>query len=112
MIVIQPHIFIPFQKVGFGFSTKIGDELKPPYYLNLSFSVGDDTKIVTKNRKAFFDFIGIEENSVAFQKQVHGDSIKIVDSPGNQGDSDALITTKKKSWFSHYKCRLLCHFHL
>ncbi len=96
MIVIQPYTFKHFKEIGFGFSTKIGKEIKSPFYFNLSFSVGNDSEIVKENRKTFFNKIGIDESKVAFQKQVHGDIIKIVNSPGNQGESDALITTEKK----------------
>jgi purine-nucleoside/S-methyl-5'-thioadenosine phosphorylase / adenosine deaminase len=95
MLVIQPHIFNRFPKIGFGFSTKFGNESQLPFNFNMSFSVGDDTEIVKINRKKFFDFLVIEETKVAFQNQVHGDKIILVDSPGNKGESDALITVKK-----------------
>ena len=95
MIIIQPHIFRQFSEIGFGFSTKVGNSARPPFYYNLSFSVGDDLVTVKQNRNLFFKQLGIKESNVAFQKQVHGDFIKVVDSSGNQGESDALITREK-----------------
>ena len=95
MILIQPHIFRQFNGIGFGFSTKIGSSSNTPFHFNLSFSVGDDSETVKENRKIFFDNLGIEVNRTAFQKQVHGDSIKVINKGGNHGESDALITTEK-----------------
>jgi len=95
MIVIQPFIFWKFATIGFGFSTKKGLHRKSPYDFNLSFNVGDDPEIVTENRKTFFNYLKINENSIASQKQVHGDVIKIINNAGNHGESDAMITTEK-----------------
>ncbi len=95
MITIQPHIFKLFNEIGFGFSTKVGNSSKPPFYYNLSFSVSDDSETVKENRKMFFEQLGIKEGIVAFQKQVHGDSINVIDTGGNHGESDALITFEK-----------------
>ena len=95
MIIIQPYIFNQLKEIGFGFSTKIGNSSKPPFHFNLSYSVGDVSEIVAENRRLFFQQLGIEEKHTAFQKQVHGDVIKVVNKSGNQGESDALITTEK-----------------
>lgn len=48
-----------------------------------------------QNRKAFLNHIGLNENLVSYQKQVHEDKISLVENSGNCGESDALITTKK-----------------
>lgn len=76
-------------------STKIGLDRKEPYCFNMSLNVGDEDSIVEENRKAFFNELGLESSQVAFQKQIHGDIIKFVESPGIIGESDAMITTKK-----------------
>ena len=95
MLVINPYIFKRFPEIAFGFSTKIGLNRKEPYYLNMSQSVGDEKEIVNNNRKVFSKSIGIEYESVSYQKQVHSDIITVVENSGVCGESDALITKKK-----------------
>lgn len=94
MKIIKSKLFEKFPRIKFGFSTKIGLNRKPPYYFNMSKSVNDDPLIVDENRKAFFNEIGINSSSVVFQKQVHGDIVRIVDKPGQYAQSDAMITNK------------------
>jgi len=95
MLIIKPFIFKNHPEVIFGFSTKIGLNRKSPYYYNTSYSVGDKKDIVDTNRKLFFEALGLDENSVCYQQQVHEDFIKKVNESGNCGESDALITTSK-----------------
>lgn len=95
MLIIKPFIFSQFPEIIFGFSTKIGLNRKEPFFFNLSYSVGDDKTIVDENRRKFFKELGLVDESVAFQKQVHGDGIKETDNSGNCGENDSLITTKK-----------------
>jgi hypothetical protein len=95
MLIIKPFIFKNHLEVVFGFSTKIGLNRKSPYYFNLSYSVGDKKGIVDTNRKLFFEALGLDENSVSYQKQVHEDFIREVNNSGNCGESDALITNTK-----------------
>lgn len=95
MFIIKPYIFNRFTEIIFGFSTKIGDKHPSLFGFNLSFSVGDDSIIVEGNRKDFFKVLGLTSQSIASQKQIHSDIIKIIDSAGNNGESDALITSKK-----------------
>ena len=94
MFIIKPYIFQQFPEIIFGFSTKIGGNGKSAFGFNLSYSVGDDKETVDLNRKSFFNTIGLDLDSVAFQKQTHSDIIKIVDLAGNNGESDALITSE------------------
>ncbi len=94
MLIINPYIFKQFPEITFGFSTKVGLQRKKPYYFNMSYSVGDDPKNITENRKIFFNKLGLDKESVAYQKQVHGYKISIVDSGGACGTSDAMITDK------------------
>jgi YfiH family protein len=95
MLIIKPYIFKQFPEIIFGFSTKVGDGEKEPYFFNMSYSVGDNKEIVDDNRKKFFGKLGLNEKMVSYQKQVHGDVIRKVESFGNCGESDALITTQK-----------------
>jgi len=61
----------------------------------MSFNVGDDFNLVKENREKFFSKLGLNESSIAYQKQVHGDNINIVNKGGDCGESDAMITTEK-----------------
>ena len=94
MKIINAKIFEKYPGIKFGFSTKIGMNRDSPYYFNMSKSVGDDPQKVDENRKAFFSEIGLREDQIAYQRQVHGDKVKIVSEPGVQGESDAIITNK------------------
>src|SRR4030042_2961862 len=94
MKIIRSKIFGGFPEIIFAFSTKDGLHRKEPYFFNLSYNVGDDEKKVAENRKYYFDYIGINENQIAFQKQIHSDVVKIVTESGLNGESDALITDK------------------
>lgn len=95
MFIIKPYIFNRFSEIVCGFSTKIGLQRKPPYYFNLSLSVGDDENIVRENREAFFNQFGLSSDKIAFQKQTHSDIVTIVQNPGVCGESDAMITDKE-----------------
>jgi len=94
MLILKPFIFKKFSEIIFGLSTKIGAERKAPYYFNLSFSVGDKQEIVEENRNFFFNTLGLNKENVAYQKQVHGDTISHVSKGGFLGESDAMITDK------------------
>lgn len=94
MLVLIPHIFIRYPEVISGVSTKIGAGRPAPYFFNTSFSVGDDKNTVKENRNLFFENLGISEESVAYQRQVHEDKISFVTKGGLIGESDAMITNK------------------
>jgi len=94
MLIINPYIFKQFPEITFGFSTKVGLQRKKPYYFNMSYTVGDNKQKVSENRIAFFKQLRLNAESVAYQKQVHGDKISFVNSGGACGESDAMITDK------------------
>ena len=96
MVIIKSLLFSQYEEIIFGFSTKICIDRDPPYYFNVSNSVGDNENIVKENREIFFRELGLKSENVAIQKQVHGDNIKFAAQGGFQGESDALITNKKK----------------
>jgi len=93
-LVIRPKLFNAYPNIISGVSSKIGARRNEPFFLNLSFNVGDDEQIVKENRNLFFAALNLSEKATAFQNQVHSDVITYVNSPGNCGQSDAMITDK------------------
>jgi YfiH family protein len=92
MEIIFSNLFRKFPEIIFGFSTKIGLKREAPFHFNLSLTVGDNADVVKENRDYFFNRLGLSTCQIAFQKQVHSDIIKFVETPGLVGESDALIT--------------------
>jgi len=95
MLIIRPFIYNHYSDIVCGFSTRLGQNTIPPYYFNMSYSVGDKKENVDNNRKTLFAELGLRVDEVSYQKQVHEDNIREVNTCGNCGESDALITTKK-----------------
>jgi YfiH family protein len=94
MVILKPYIYRKYPEIVYGFNTKWGNGRQAPYFFNVSYSVGDDEAVVNYNRRVFFESLGLDEEHVAFQKQVHSDNINIVNKAGSAGNSDALITTQ------------------
>ena len=92
MLVIKPRIFEKYPEIIFGFNTKLGNEREAPFYFNVSYSVDDDSDIVTENRNTYFNLLNLNSGTVAFQKQVHGDKVTYVNKSGSCGESDGMIT--------------------
>ena len=69
MLIINPYIFKQIPEITFGFSTKIGLQRHQPYYFNMSYSVGDEINVVLKNRKKYFNQLGLNSKSVAYQNK-------------------------------------------
>ena len=95
MYILKPYIFNNYPEILFGFSTKISSDSKSLYYFNLSYSVGDEKNLVDKNRKEFFEAIGLTIETVGYQRQIHSDIVQSIECGGDNGASDALITSKK-----------------
>ena len=100
MIIGTASIFSRFNELKFFISTKCGGVSPPPYFLNLSFNVNDSAKNVETNRRLFFDTIKVNQNDVAFTKQIHSDVVTVVQSAGIYTDCDALVTNKKGVFLS------------
>lgn len=98
--IIYSELFKNFPEIVFGFSTKIGGVSPEPYCLNLSSLVGDDLKNVKRNRKIFFDEIGIKEEDVTFQKQIHSTIINYSVRPQHFDGGDAMYTDKKENFLA------------
>ncbi|HVO75460.1 MAG TPA: peptidoglycan editing factor PgeF [Ignavibacteriaceae bacterium] len=94
MVIIKSLLLSNYPEIIFGFSTKIAADRKPPFYFNLSFSVGDDINIVKENRRLFFQSLGLAENQIITQKQIHSDIIRLAEKRNSNSESDALITDK------------------
>lgn len=95
MRIIQSNLFNSIPEITFGMSTKRDQSSDDPFGFNLSFSIGDDEERVKRNRELFFNELGLAYEQAAYQYQVHGDIIKVVDSAGFMGESDALVTAHK-----------------
>lgn len=62
--------------------------------LNLGLSSGDKEEDIQKNRKAFFESVGITENQIASSHQVHDNKVYCANEPGRKSGFDAVITNK------------------
>jgi YfiH family protein len=94
MLVVRSGLLSSFPQIIFGFSTKIGLKRENPYYFNMSLSVNDSKQKVFQNRSYFYKRLGLNDSTVATQKQVHGDRVTFIDEGINCGESDAMITDK------------------
>ncbi len=92
VLIIKPRIFEQYPEIIFGFNTKLGNEREEPFYFNVSYSVEDEPDKVTENRDTYFNALNLNSSEIAFQKQVHGNTVTYVDKPGNCGESDGMIT--------------------
>jgi polyphenol oxidase len=76
-----------------GFSTRRGGISRPPFgTLNLGLNTADDSASIHENLARFCRAGGWDRERMAFTRQVHGDRIEAVTSPGVHPDTDALIT--------------------
>jgi polyphenol oxidase len=60
--------------------------------LDLGINTASDLQITSRNRSLLLEEIGLNPNSLAFARQVHGTRIRCVDEPGCYPDTDGLIT--------------------
>ncbi len=97
LFLLKPYIFDKFPEITCGFTTKVGLQRKEPYFFNISFSVGDDEKIVSENRAALISYLKLEKVNVHFQKQIHSDIVRIVKSDSQPEESDAMICSENNN---------------
>jgi len=95
MPLFRASIFLQFSEIKFGLSTRFNGNDNSPFGFNLSYSVGDEPDNVAENRKIFFLSLGIEEKNIKLQKQIHSDSIEIIESKTKINESDAMITAER-----------------
>lgn len=98
--IVESKLFKKFPELKFGFSTIQGGEENSQYGFNLSYRVGDDAERVMRNRKKFFDALGIGEKQVSFQKQTHSTKSNMVSEPSFFDDSDALYTNRRNNFLA------------
>jgi len=94
MNFISSSLLQQYPELIFGFSLRFAPGANPPFYHNMSLTVGDNPDLVWQTRNAFFSSLGLVPANVALQKQVHSDIITYVDRGGVYGESDAMITDK------------------
>ena len=81
-MVIRPTVFDSLPSIAGAFSTRHGGVSETPYdTLNLGFTTGDARTHVEENRRRFCQQINVEPNALVQAEQVHGDTVRIVDSP-------------------------------
>ncbi len=100
IIIIKSNILKKFSELKFGISTKIGGDNEPPFYFNLSYRVRDKVERVNKNRKIFYDELGIDESRVSYQLQIHSDKSNYVEEPKFFRNCDALYTNKRNNFLA------------
>jgi len=75
------------------FSTRTGGASVAPYdSLNLSEGVGDDPRLVARNRHRLLGALGLDPERIAWATQVHGAHVLTARGPGLAGTGDALVT--------------------
>lgn len=78
------------------FSTRRGGVSRPPFgALNLGLNTEDDPDSTRENWVKFCVAAGWDLDRVAFTRQVHGDAVATVESPGIVQDTDALVTRSR-----------------
>lgn len=95
MDLVQSRVFSRYENVVFGMSTRYGGVNAPPYYFNLSMSVGDNPDDVRHHRALFFGTLGIPTNRLVFPLQVHSARVQTVSNPGRYEATDGVATDKK-----------------
>ena len=101
ILPLQFQIFQEFPNLKQAFSTRTGGVSRAPYdSLNLGLHSGDHFPDVKKNRKLFFQHMGIEGDHVVYPEQTHSANIAVVIEPGTVQNCDALITNKTNLFLS------------
>lgn len=72
----------------------------PPYGFSISKTDLIDESTINNNRKALSEIIEIPFEKLKFQKQVHGDKVRIITKQSLIEDSDAMITSDKGIYLS------------
>lgn len=93
-MVLRPKIFDKFENIVCGISLRRSEISRPPFDFNMSLRIGDDASQVKKNRKKFFDLLGIDAGHVTFQFQVHSNSHNYVSETAFFRGSDGLYTDR------------------
>jgi YfiH family protein len=95
IVTIRSEIFHRYPELLFAMSTRKGGVSPEPLGMNLSFHVGDERENVIKNRELFFGKMGVLSEDLTFTQQIHGDTVTLVQTPGQYEQCDALVTNRQ-----------------
>ena len=91
--VIRFPLFEGYPRVACACSTRQGGVSEPPWdTLNLGLSTGDRPESVFENRRRLLESLGLGSANLATAGQVHGTNVRLVSSPGDVPECDALLT--------------------
>lgn len=93
---IIPQVFKNHPQIKAACSTRKGGVSPIPYNsLNLGMNTGDKPENVLENRKRCTEALGFSLAQTAFMTQVHGNVVKIIQSPGLYENIDGMVTATK-----------------
>lgn len=92
-LILKSFVLSQFQEIVHGISTKVGP--LNDFNFNLGNTIDANEDIIKTNRKIFFNSLGVDENKVVFQQQVHSNNFSFVDNSKFIKENDALITNQK-----------------
>ena len=92
-MILYPAIGAGHPALVCALSTRQGGVSSGNFGMNLSFAVGDEPAAVEENRRRFFGSIGVPMDSLVFQKQVHGDTVRHVRTAGTLDSTDGSCTS-------------------
>lgn len=95
-VLLAPKIFKSFPEVKAACSTRHGGVSPVPYQsMNLGMNTGDKPENVLENRKRCANVLGFALSAVAFMTQVHGKTVKIVETGGIYESIDGMVSATK-----------------
>jgi YfiH family protein len=101
MSFIAFNIFSPFPELICAFSRRQGGVSRGIYSsFNLGWNTGDSAETVERNRRFFFNELGIKKERIAFAEQIHSANVGIADKPGIYRKTDAMICSKEDLFLS------------
>lgn len=87
------------------FTCRLGGVSQGAYWaLNLGHGVGDAPEAVHRNRRLFWESVGVLPGSIVSSSQVHGDKVLAVSkrAGGNWGPADGLVTAETGTYLVGY----------
>ena len=91
--ILRPDRLNQLTGITAGFSTRHGGASGAPYAsFNLGLHTEDDPDAVRENRRRLADAFGTTPDRLATAGQIHGTTVRTVDSPGHVPECDGLVT--------------------
>jgi YfiH family protein len=94
-MILMPEFVADDARILCVLSTRHDGVSAGAFGMNLSFSVGDDPDSVEENRRRFFGAAGVPRKNAVFMRQVHGDAVRHVQTPGPVDATDGVCTATK-----------------